>query len=100
HVGAVSPRSTNQLHDDVMAGKHLFIRADGIAKNHPRDFSMGWTLRMANDMPSSRRSQAPGRPNTDRRASATAWIGVSIAASFFLYEFMTRIEPSLAAQSI
>lgn len=32
HVGAVSPRSTNQLHDGAMAGKHLFFRADGFAK--------------------------------------------------------------------
>lgn len=35
-----------------------------------------------------------------RKAAAAAWIAISIAALFFLYEFMTRIEPSLAAQSI
>ena len=55
---------------------------------------------MTHDRSSLRHSVEPGRVATDRRASAAAWIAVSIAASFFLYEFMTRIEPSLAAQSI
>lgn len=55
---------------------------------------------MTNAMSSLRHSAGPGRSAPDRRASAAAWIAVSIAASFFLYEFMTRIEPSLAAQSI
>jgi hypothetical protein len=42
HVGAASPRSTNQLHDGAMAGKHpSFARMD--LQNHPRDssFPMG-----------------------------------------------------------
>lgn len=55
---------------------------------------------MAHDMSSSHHLSGPGRPGTDQRASAIAWLAVSIAALFFLYEFMTRIEPSLAAQSI
>src|SRR5690242_21255361 len=55
---------------------------------------------MAHVMSSLRHPVEPGRVASDRRPSAAAWIAVSIAAAFFLYEFVTRIEPSLAAQSI
>lgn len=55
---------------------------------------------MAYEMSFLRHSPGSGKPNTDRTASAAAWIAVSIGALFFLYEFVTRIEPSLAAQSI
>lgn len=55
---------------------------------------------MTHDMSSLRHPVEPGRVASDRRSSAAAWIAVSIAAAFFLYEFVTRIEPSLAAQSI
>lgn len=37
--------------------------------------------------------------STGRRVRA-AWIAFSIASSFFLYEFLTRVEPSLAAADI
>jgi MFS family permease len=34
------------------------------------------------------------------RSVRVAWIAFSIASSFFLYEFLTRVEPSLAAADI
>jgi MFS family permease len=55
---------------------------------------------MASETSSSSRLGDSGRTGSRPRASAAAWLAVSIAALFFLYEFMTRVEPSLAAQSI
>lgn len=83
-----------------MAGKHLSYARMDLQKSRPRDFSIGSILRMTNAMSSLRHSTEPAGSATDRRVSAAAWIAVSIAATFFLYEFMTRIEPSLAAPSI
>ncbi|MGA9423114.1 MAG: MFS transporter [Rhodanobacteraceae bacterium] len=39
-------------------------------------------------------------PSSDRKTSRTAWVAFAIASAFFLFEFVTRIEPSLAAGSI
>ena len=47
-----------------------------------------------------RHSVARVPSGTGQGASASAWMAIAIAALFFLYEFMTRVEPSLAAQSI
>jgi len=55
---------------------------------------------MADDTSTVRERPDRVKSGVRRKASASAWMAISIAALFFLYEFMTRIEPSLAAQSI
>lgn len=55
---------------------------------------------MADDTSIVRERLDPVGSGIRRKASVSAWMAISIAALFFLYEFMTRIEPSLAAQSI
>lgn len=42
----------------------------------------------------------PSKPSATKNQARYAWTAFAIASAFFLFEFVTRIEPSLATQSI